>query len=842
MYKHSISLLSFILASGLAAHSQDEPVIVGAVGDEESEDTRTLDQIVISGTKLGLSVQDADVSVEVFDAERIEQESLFELDDVLLRSPNVTISGTTSSITIRGINRGGVSGGGQGVTSNVYIDGAPIATTALSFGIESLWDVSQVEVLRGPQSTVQGRNALAGAIVVSTADPTYDWEFKARARYAEFNSQQYAGAISGPIIPDQLAFRVAVDYQSSDGFVDSAPLNTDFDFQDALSLRSKLLIEPQFLPDLRSELIFEFIDTDIGSTVPFVGSGVLVPDENGVLRVNPLPVTSPDFASFDFGDFQSFSDFQQNDSEILRAIVDNTYDLNENIDFKWLLTFEEVSRDRVLGDLDNLLLFVQNGTNSDFIETYTTEFTTNLKFDRFTGNIGGYYFQSSEDFFFDLQSLVQTLAPSGIQIVPADSTLSATVDTRFFTENFAFYAQGRYDLTDKITLSLGLRYDQESFTTNGGQTVAAIDNEDCAAIITETFSLPCSLFVPPPAVNIPPTETFDAILPRGSITYNFTDDISVFFSGQRGYRAGGPFVQLIPTPVTGEDQIIFGSFDPEFLTNFELGVRSQFFDRSLTLNGSVFLSLLDDQQIQLPGASGGPQDFFTENIGETTIYGLELSFDYQPTDELNFYGSLGLLDTEFTEFPFAPEDPESPFFNLNGNSGALAPNVTFTVGGSYNHNSGLFVDGSLNFTGSAETGVENLDSELLLDPNIPVINTGDFINVPTDFDRSVLAGLEERTDSRTIVNVRLGYKHENFTFSIFANNLFDDRGVIQNNFASVLPGSPPPAPGDPDFVDPADPAFDPASLPQPTGFNFFPNPTVTFQQPQTFGVSLDVRF
>ncbi|MEO1405333.1 MAG: TonB-dependent receptor plug domain-containing protein, partial [Pseudomonadota bacterium] len=392
MYKHSISLLSFILASGLAAHSQDEPVIVGAVGDEESEDTRTLDQIVISGTKLGLSVQDADVSVEVFDAERIEQESLFELDDVLLRSPNVTISGTTSSITIRGINRGGVSGGGQGVTSNVYIDGAPIATTALSFGIESLWDVSQVEVLRGPQSTVQGRNALAGAIVVSTADPTYDWEFKGRARYAEFNSQQYAGAISGPIIPDQLAFRVAVDYQSSDGFVDSAVLNTDFDFQDALSIRSKLLVEPEFLPDLRTELIFEFIDTDIGSTVPFVGAGSLNPDSG---LIGALPATSPDFASFDFGEFQSFSDFETNDSEILRAIVDNSYDLNDNIEFKWLLTFEEVTRARILGDLENFS-FIQNGTNDDFIETYTTEFTTNLNFDRFTGNIGGYYFQSSE--------------------------------------------------------------------------------------------------------------------------------------------------------------------------------------------------------------------------------------------------------------------------------------------------------------------------------------------------------------------------------------------------------------------------------------------------------------
>ncbi|MEL7451958.1 MAG: TonB-dependent receptor, partial [Pseudomonadota bacterium] len=435
----------------------------------------------------------------------------------------------------------------------------------------------------------------------------------------------------------------------------------------------------------------------------------------------------------------------------------------------------------------------------------------------------GYYFQSREDFDFNILAPLQGLSPTGVAI---------DHKTRSFLS--AFYGQLRYELGDKWAFNFGLRYDNESFETTGLQATTQPVDPACAAtapvevvaflaptllppgiplaFLPPTFTVPCQSLVDllsgesTPAV--PQSDSFDAVLPRASITYNFTDDISAFFAVQRGYRAGGTFIQQ----TAGDDGAITiqGTFDPEFLTNFELGLRSQFFDRSLTVNGSVFFSILDDQQVSLPGPTGGPLDFFTDNVGESQIYGLELSVDYQPIEELNLYGSLGLLGSEFTEFPFAVNLPDSPFFDLEGNEPALAPNVTFTIGGSYNHRSGLFADASLNFTGSAETGVENLREEDLINPAVPIIGP------ITVFDPAVVAGFDETSDSRTVVNLRLGYRHDRFTLSAFATNLFDDSGLLNQNFATVLPES--------------------GSL------NLFETPNFTLQQPQTFGVQLDVSF
>ncbi|MEM0984908.1 MAG: TonB-dependent receptor [Pseudomonadota bacterium] len=788
------------LAQDTQAQEMQEP-------EATTDEAKTLDQIVVQGTKLGLSVQEADVSVEVFDQVRLERENLFDLDDVLLRSPNVSINGNTNSLTIRGINRFG--SGGTGVTSNIYIDGLPVASTALTFGLESVWDVAQVEVLRGPQSTVQGRNALAGAVVVQTADPSFDWELKGRARIADFGTRQYSGAVGGPIIGDQLAFRVAADYQARDGFIDNVNPTTgaevDQDFLESVLVRSKLLFEPNALPDLRAEFIHEFVNTEVGIVSDFLSVGI--------------PATDPAFQEFDPNGGLSFGDFQSNDTDITRLIGDISYDLTDNVTLKVLGTFEDVARDRLLGDPIDFT-FNQNGFNEDSIQTYTGEVSLSYDFGNLSGNLGGYYFKNEEELVFNLLTPVIGLAPPGVTVNPADTLLIADTLTETDTENFAFYGQARYEFSEKWVVSLGLRFDSEEFNTTGLIADTSLDPATCQATVpgialglpVPFVDIPCVALLPSASPATPQADEFTAFLPRGSITYRWTEDISTFFAAQRGYRAGGTFLQQ--TTIDGAPVSIVGTFDPEFLTNFELGLRSQFLDRALTVNGTVFFSILEDQQVQLPGPTGGVLDFFTDNVGESEILGLELSVDYQPTDELDFYGSLGLLESEFTDFPFAINTPDSPFASLNGNTPPLAPSATFTVGGSYNHQSGLFIDSSLNFTGSTESDIANLREEDLLNPDI----RGSFTNIGIDpATAAVLAdGLDEVGDDRTTVNLRFGYRQDNFTISAFATNLFDDDNLIQRNFASVLANS--------------------------GTINLFPNPNFTIQQPQTLGVQLDLSF
>lgn len=179
-----------------------------------------IEEVVVYGTKQDLSVQDAAVSVVVLSSDDLDENAVYQLNDLFLRTPNVTL-GLPETLTIRGISRTGVGFAGQGVTSNIYQDGVPKAGVALGQDAGSVWDIEQVEILRGPQSTIQGRNALAGSVVITTSDPVYDWEVLGRVRGSEYGNNQYAGVLSGPIIEDQLAFRFSADLQQSDGFIDN---------------------------------------------------------------------------------------------------------------------------------------------------------------------------------------------------------------------------------------------------------------------------------------------------------------------------------------------------------------------------------------------------------------------------------------------------------------------------------------------------------------------------------------------------------------------------------------------------------------------------------------------
>lgn len=763
---------AFVISEGPSALRQNA---VGAEGRAGVQD-----EIVVMGTKQGLTVQESEVSAEVFSAERIDRESVFSLDDLVLRTSNVTLGGNSDTITIRGIARSGIGDAGQGVTSNVYLDGAPISNEALFFGFDSLWDVAQVEVLRGPQSTVQGRNALAGAIVITTKDPTYEWEAAARLRYETFNSQQYAGIVSGPIIEDQLAIRLAVDHQKTDGFVDNAVTGNDQDFSENLLLRGKLLIEPAPLPDLRAEVTVDFNDSRRGAP----RSSIFF----------PIAADDPAFEDFDVSERLTFGEPIDADSETLRVISDISYDLNENLTLRAIGTYEGSETAQLRGDFNDLTQFPLAGDSMGETDTYSGELRAEFDYGRFSGIVGAYYFED------DFESVSTIAVPLATQIFfpidPADSVVTALFETGTATTNYAFYAQTRFDLTPAWTLDFGIRYDNEEYSTPGAiSATPTVTPDGCEATIpgslvgspSPTVALPCStliaLFVPA-SDGTPQTAEFDAFLPRGAVTYNASEGLSFFASVQRGYRAGGTYLRQTSAGVE------VGTFDPEFLTNVEIGFRSQWFDRRLTLNGNIFHSWLADQQVVVPGPSGLFLDAETVNAGESTLKGVEVSANYQMDSGLNVYGNLGLLDAKFEDFPFAAPEG-SPFDNLEGNSFPQAAPVSFNLGASYEHISGVFADANLNYIGSNDSAIANLDED------------------------DLGPGLTEVVDARATVNLRLGYKHDTFRITGYVTNLLDDDTQTRRSFGRVN------TTGGAVQVD--------------------PNAGVDLQQPRVFGVQLDIE-
>ncbi|MEM6413369.1 MAG: TonB-dependent receptor [Pseudomonadota bacterium] len=807
------SLFTFVTASH-TSYAQDIDLI--------DQDT-----IVVTGTKQGLTTQEAEVSVDIFDEKRLDEEAIFRLDDALSRVPGVTSTGG-ANITIRGIGRFGAAG--QGVTSNVYLDGAPISSLALGSGLDTTWDIAQIEVLRGPQSTVQGRNALAGAVVLKVNDPTYEWETKLRTRYASFNTRQIAGVVSGPIIEDELAFRISADYQGSDGNVtNGATVDSKLNAGDNLTLRGKLLVEPKSIPDLRAEFTVDYNDYDNGGGI--LGGGIAAPTN----------FTEPEFFEFDFEDLVTFSVPFTNEGEILRVLTDIEYDLTEHLSLQFIGTYEDATRFIQNGNPENPLEFSGlvndannfNGTGDVDVETYSAEFRMYYDFDRWSGSIGGYYF--NEDNASIGVNAVPLAAAFPIPINPANTVLSTTNENQTNTRNFAFYGQTRFDLNEKWTFDFSIRYDNERFSNPSLIFPPTIIPDSCVVDVPSqafidavlpgsglTIPVSCSSVVDLVLPNTFFDETLDAqfsaILPRGAITYNIDDDLSVFFVGQRGYRAGGAFT-FVNLENLGAVEV--RQFDPEFLTTYEVGFRSQSLDGDLTFNGNVFYSLYNGQQVRIPGPSGTDSDAQTLNVGSSRIYGAEFSGDYRVTDELSLNASLSLLRAEFVDFPFQNVPPgSSEFQNLEGNLFPQAPLLSFNVGANYQHSSGFFTNASVAYTGARESEILNLGEE----------NFTEFKNEFSDeLDGRPVENLTQRLEARVLATARIGYTEDRFSIYVYGTNLFNDQTPIFTNFANVVQNPP------------TELQAAGAQI-LSNGFQANPGANQTFGPPRIVGIGLDLSF
>ncbi|MEM7781546.1 MAG: TonB-dependent receptor [Pseudomonadota bacterium] len=718
-----VALAQTASVSGSASQANDD-----ATTDEE--DSRV---IIVTGTKQNQSIQKEEASVAVVTQAAIEEQALFDLRDALLRTANVSTLGgdAINQLSIRGIQLGGVGNAGTGNTAQVYVDGAPASFNA-NQGVSNLWDVQQVEILRGPQSTVQGRNALSGAVVIKTADPEYSFGARARGIAATRDTYQVSGMVNLPIVDNQIALRVSADYREQDFGVIDITSGQRAQFIEAVTARAKLLIEPEFAPGLRMLFTGSYADTSFG--------------QFNTLQTN-VPVDDPAFADFDiFGQETIPASSRLEFNEVVRGIVDIDYEISDAWSIKALGTLEDVTR---------TIDFSPAGAGDNADRVYSGELRANFNYGNVFGWFGGYYFNAtnSSDTVF-----VTPLSILGLPVDPPESIVDLQVLQGSDTENYAVFGDVTWELSDKWEINIGARYDWETFATLGIQGSVEVNPPSCvvAAFIPGIGGLPCAAIIP--ITNEPPVDSnFEAFLPRGSITYRISDDVSIAGTVARGYRAGGALLFAPP----GETPALL-EFGPEFLTNYEIAFRSQFWDNRITLNANFFYSSWDDQQVGIPDPSGLPFSTATVNAGTSELYGAEIDFRVEIIPELDFFSSIGLLSTQFIDFPFAedangnPLNPANPeFSNLAGNSFPGAPEFNLSIGFSYEDDSGFFVNANGAFSSAQFTNVANLPE-----------NEGDPI---------------------MLVNGRIGYRTDWGEIALFANNLFNERALTRQFVSAVAP-------------------------------------------------------
>ncbi|MEM7238299.1 MAG: TonB-dependent receptor, partial [Pseudomonadota bacterium] len=591
----------------------------------------------------------------------------FDIKDVFERTPNVTSANGDLSFTIRGIEARGVGADGSGTLINVQVDGASLPTQeSITFGPYSTWDLEQVEILRGPQSTQQGRNALAGAVIFRSNDPTYDYELKGRGEIG--NRETFGGAIAfnAPVIEDVLAVRFSAEHKETDGFVEAPTLGIDdYDPDELTTLRGKVLFEPVegFSAILGASFSRNRTGEDAISFAEFPGRIVNLDNEAGE---------------------------EGNDTGIFTLRM--SYDLSDSLTLESETT--GIINDYIrVEDLTGPVSFGQLNIQQDS-SSWSQELRLVYEIERVSAVAGGFATgissQTEIAATIGADFLISSLPPT-IQFIRSSVSREETLNVAFFGEAEIEVPE----ISDGFSIIVGGRYDRETID---------FESEGETQVTGELpFPLPIA-----GSTSTSSDTSFDAFLPKIGIVYDWSDDLSTGFTVQRGYRAGGTFESTVSGAIS--------EWDPEFTWNYEFALRSQWFDRRLTANANLFYTEWTDQQVTVPNPSGIPLDFRAANAGESRLFGGELALSGTPIPELELFGSVGVTDTKFTDFVSGEDD-------FTGNRFTYAPVVSAAFGGRYFFDNVVSLGVDASYTGATFSQLSNspadrVDSRFLLNASL----------------------------------------------------------------------------------------------------------------------------
>ncbi|WP_157215796.1 TonB-dependent receptor [Flavisphingomonas formosensis] len=639
--------------------------------------------IVVTGEKQDRTLQQTPSSVAVATGRTIVDQNLISVYDVLDRMANVVVNGNRTSFSIRGIDASNVLGGGDGALASVYLDGAVLPKAALVTGPLDLTDIAQVEVFRGPQSTVQGRNALAGAVIIRTADPSYDWSGRARLLLADKTGERRASAaIGGPIVDGQIAFRLAGEIARSDGLVRNVNAGGDADRRKSETLRGKLLFTPAAVPGLR-----------------VVATYMHDRHRRGGLYVELQPPYAPE----DRVSTSDLIDVTEVKSDI--ATLDIGYDLGSGLTLKAVGNYSHI-RSHYAYDPDHSADPGQIAVIDDPNKTYQQELRLNVDWNWLQGLIGAYYLRDDNRgyFFGATQNLSlrrlgvdQSLLKLGLPQATVDTVINLygsgvpivnSLDQPRVTQNHAAFADFTVPITTRLRLRAGLRYDRESQRRGIDQRVA-IDKPlpDPAAypglgpIIGQINGLLQATAAAATSYQPERTVRYHAWLPKIGLSYDVMRDMTLSLTARRGYRAGGSGLNQ------QRGQVFV--FNPEFTWNYELALRSAWFDRRLTFNANLYRIDWKDQQVSVQLTPGSAFDKQVINAGRSRLYGLEAEFSARPTATISLGWGAGYSRTKFTDFDVGIGQVLQ---SAAGNEFPNAPRWTLFGSVTWQHPSGLFAN------------------------------------------------------------------------------------------------------------------------------------------------------
>jgi len=751
----------------------------------------TLEEIIVTAQKRTQSLQDVPVSVSVTTGSKLSEAGITKLEDLQAYVPNLTMSetGIGTNIYMRGIGSGINQGFEQSV--GMYVDGVYYGRSQLSRA--PFLDLERVEVLRGPQNILYGKNSVAGAMSLITANPTQDFEGSVMLSLEpEYGEQLAEIIVSGPIA-DGLSGRLAHRSRTLDGYVENLDASAEPEREEN---STRLTLQWDASDDLEATFKYAHSTFDItGRQVEIAGDAAsLNPGLGGanwsqfLLSLNAAaPLTGADLTS------ASVLDFSNNETDNFTLNLDyqwGDYTLTSTTGF---LTYEyEELCDCDFTSAD--VFFVQS---QEEFEQFSQEFRITSPGGEMIDWIAGVYIHESEldfgDQFFTtpgsvIGNTLDTLLPlafstdGGVTTAYPAGAAQQLLDIavpRTFTQDtslFSAFLQATWNATETTRVTFGGRYSTEE--KEGTRALTVVDGNGAE--------------IPYNALLVPGTDMgIDYLLgrilqvarhdlagvreetkfaPSITIQHDLNDEMMTYANWSRGYKSGGydtrsnvpPLETVVTNPFSSalSFSIPAGSFEyePEQNTTLELGLKSRLLDGALELNLAAFNTDFEDLQVSI---YDGVLGFNVGNAAKATSQGIEIDGRYAVNNQLTLSGSVAWLDFEFQDY-------------LNGQCTQLERIITSVA--------------TCDYEGKSNQYVADLSGALSADLAVPMSNGWDFRTTldfvfTTDYNPSQNLDPVIHQDGYTKVNMRVSIEDVNagWEVALIGRNITNERVVTYAN-------------------------------------------------------------
>jgi len=738
-----------------------------------SAQNNVLEEIVVSAQKRTEGLQEAPIAITAVTRDAIDRQGLNDLQQVAEVAPNVTfdftapISGASNAATIyvRGIGQSDfalTTEAGVGT----YIDG--VYSSRSLGGVLDVLDIERVEVLRGPQGTLFGRNTIGGAISITTQRPDQEQGGTVEVSVGDFSRRFLRGSLNLPL-SDSTALRVSVSSKDQDGFVNAAigvdqrdlpPSQRDSSLQGLNNLgnqnrqAARVVLEHEFSPSFiatiatdvsrarennAADRLVGITDTLADGPLAFIYNNFQAPSTT----LPGFPDSLYSAANFITNDDTTFST-GPNGSNIdsFGTALTLEYDISDNFTIKSISAYRDT--DGFFNrDADGSPLRITHTSNFDYQHK---QFSQEFQFigasadNKLRYAAGLYYFDETGS------------DPLRVEFPEVFGTLfidTADIDNT----SIAAFAQVNYDINDRLQLTVGGRYtrDEKEFLTDQiiltGSASPALFNG--APEGTEIPLIPRNSFI---------EETFTDFSPRVSLDYQL-DSSLIYGSFSQGFKSGGFNLRYVQP----RDAIL--PFDPEEADSFELGYKWESSDRRLRFNAAAFYTDYTDIQVTVFENLGAP---ITLNSGDAEIKGLEFELNALLFEGLELNVSTGFLDAEYTEIRSNPANISTPEQAITTDTELPnSPEWQATIGAAYTtyltNSSSLEFRGDWRLSGDVENDAQN--SRFLSQDAYDVLNLSTTYRPPSEA-WSLRLFVDNVTDERFIVsgdsNFGIGFHEANF--------------------------------------------------------------------------------